>query len=67
MNRQHRHIRRRDPADAQGLAETSRREFDELLAGFVAQACTRRVVDRCGMSFSSICAKRSICLSWRAM
>ena len=68
MNRQHRHIRRRDAADAQGLAEAARRELRELLPRFVAQADHVRVIDRmAGISLLSICAKRSIWRSWRAM
>src|SRR5688500_5872381 len=45
MNREHRHVRRRDPADAQGLSEAAGREGRQLLAGLVAQAAYRRVVD----------------------
>ena len=68
VDRQHRHVRRRDAADAQGLAEAARGELRELLPGLVPQADdARRSRSSAGISFCSSCANRSICRSWRAM
>ena len=46
MNRQHRHIRRGDPADPQRLPQTVRRELRELLLRLIPQPHHFRIIHR---------------------